>query len=129
MDFTSDYALSRLHEYAQLLIEKNKQKLGVFDVPPHKRKYVLYARKSTKDSKKQEKSIDDQVKECQSYAKTLGLRVVEVIREEESAKKSEQRDKFSEMLKNLTFGVYNAILCWHPDRLARNMKDAGQIIR
>jgi len=51
-----------------------------------------------------------------------------VITEEQSAKTAGKRDKFYTMLDNIEGGKYNSILAWHPDRLARNMKDAGEII-
>lgn len=91
-------------------------------------KYVIYARKSTKGKEKQEKSIEDQLKYCKEYASNKGFRVVETLSEEGTAQKSGQRDIFRDMLNNLYKGTYDAILTWHPDRLARNMRDAGEII-
>jgi DNA invertase Pin-like site-specific DNA recombinase len=101
--------------------EENSTKLDKF-------KFVIYARKSTKGKEKQEKSIEDQLKYCMEYASSKGFRVVETLTEEGTAQKSGQRDIFREMLNNLYKGTYDAILTWHPDRLARNMRDAGEII-
>ena len=39
-------------------------------------RYVIYARKSTDDPKRQARSIEDQVTECKNYAKIKGLFVV-----------------------------------------------------
>lgn len=50
------------------------------------------------------------------------------ITESESAKEPDIRPKFREMLNEIKKGKYEGIIAWHPDRLARNMKDAGEII-
>lgn len=94
-----------------------------------KLRYVLYARKSTEDETRQVRSIDDQIRDCQKLALELGLNVVgEPIRETKSAKRPGQRPKFTQMLKDIENKKYDAILCWHPDRLSRNMLEGGQII-
>ncbi|MEN9413002.1 MAG: hypothetical protein RLZZ342_89 [Candidatus Parcubacteria bacterium] len=96
---------------------------------PTKYRYVIYARKSTDDEEKQERSLPDQVHACQEYADNLDLEVVEIVQEAESAKTSDTRPRFREVLKNIAeHGKYDGIIAWHPDRLARNMKDAGEII-
>lgn len=91
-------------------------------------RYVIYARKSTDDSGKQERSIGDQIRVCQDSAERQGLHVVDVIHEERSAKMSENRPKFREMLDKLVTDEYDGILTWAPDRLARNMKEGGEVI-
>ncbi len=93
-------------------------------------RYVIYARKSTDDKEKQVRSLSDQIAECREYAERNGLRVGkdDVIQESESAKQADTRPKFRMMLETLKAGKYDGILAWHPDRLARNMKDAGEII-
>ena len=91
-------------------------------------KYVLYARKSTKDESRQVRSIDDQLKECNELIKRLGLNVVATFTEEESAKKPHIRPIFTQILKDLKSGKYDGVIAWNPDRLARNMLEAGQII-
>lgn len=91
-------------------------------------RYVLYARKSTDNSAKQERSIGDQIHECKTLAERAGLHVVAVLHEEHSAKLSGKRDVFHAMLASLSSGEYDAILTWAPDRLARNMKDAGEVL-
>ncbi len=91
-------------------------------------KYVIYVRKSTDEKGKQYRSLGDQKAECKEYAESLGLRVVEVIEEAESAKEAGIRIHFDKMIKDIEKGKFDAILAWHPDRLARNMKDAGTII-
>ncbi|MDB5162659.1 MAG: hypothetical protein JWN28_266 [Candidatus Saccharibacteria bacterium] len=91
-------------------------------------RYVLYVRKSTEDENRQVRSIDDQIKDCQRLAKDLDLNVVEVLKETKSAKLPNQRPVFNQMIKALEDKKYDAILCWHPDRLSRNMLEGGYII-
>lgn len=94
-----------------------------------KLRYVLYARKSTDDPKKQVRSIEDQVAECKLFAVRNGLTVVgEPVTEKKSAKIPDQRPAFNQILVDIRAGKYDGILSWHPDRLARNMKEAGVII-
>ncbi len=58
-----------------------------------------------------------------------GLNIVEIIKESKSAKKSNNRPLFNEMLENIRSGKkYDSIIAWHPDRLARNALEAGTII-
>ena len=91
-------------------------------------RYVLYARKSTEDENRQVRSIDDQIRDCVKLQKELGLTVVETIKETKSAKKPGQRKEFDRMLAGIRSRKYDAILCWHPDRLSRNMLESGTLI-
>ncbi len=93
-----------------------------------KLKYVFYTRKSNTDESRQVRSIPDQIKDGMALAERLGLNVVEVLKETQSAKKPHQRPIFTQMLKDIRAGKYNAILAWNPDRLARNMLEAGTLI-
>lgn len=92
-------------------------------------RYIIYARKSTDEKERQVRSLGDQVIECREHAEHKGLNVVgKPIPESESAKEPDIRPKFREMLNEIKKGKYDGIIAWHPDRLARNMKDAGEII-
>ena len=91
-------------------------------------KYVIYARKSSEDEQGQKNSIKDQIKECRQYAEIHQLNVVATIEESKSAKIANHRPRFNAMLADFKKGVYDGILAWHPDRLARNMLEAGIII-
>lgn len=92
-------------------------------------RYVIYARKSTDDPKNQKRSIPDQILECKEFANRNGLRVIgQPFTEKESAKKPNKRPIFRQMLEDIKRGKYDGILTWHPDRLARNMLEGGEVI-
>ncbi len=92
-------------------------------------RYVIYARRSLDESsEKQERSIPDQLHACRDLAGRLGVRVADHIHEKQSAKVSDKRKAFRDMLDAIIAGKYDAIITWAPDRLARNMKEAGEII-
>ena len=93
-------------------------------------RYVIYARKSTEDEEKQTRSLGDQLSECMEYVERQNLTLGRPthIQEAVSAKASDKRPGFRTMLDAIQKGQYDGIIAWHPDRLARNMKDAGEII-
>ena len=97
-------------------------------------KYVLYARKSTKGKNKknrerQEQSIPSQLKACKDAAnRDPKIHISKIIIEIESAKQPGARDKFNKIMEQIEVGVYDGIISYAPDRLARNMKEGGEII-
>lgn len=96
---------------------------------PKKIKYVLYARKSTTDDERQERSIPDQIQDClKSCVTPNGLNVVKIVEEKYSAKEPDVRPKFRAVIDDIKAGRYEGLIAWHPDRLSRNMKEAGEII-
>ncbi|MFA6594535.1 MAG: recombinase family protein [Candidatus Buchananbacteria bacterium] len=91
-------------------------------------KYYLYARKSTEDEERQKMSIEAQLAELADYAQKEGIEVIEKFTESKSAKKP-GRKVFNEMIAKIQASDEPVgLLSWHPDRLARNSVDGGQII-
>src|SRR3989338_2767954 len=90
-------------------------------------KFFLYARKSTDVEDKQVLSIEAQLTELRAFAKQENLEIVEELVEKQSAK-IPGRPIFNSMMERIETGEANAILSWHPDRLARNSVDGGKII-
>jgi site-specific DNA recombinase len=90
-------------------------------------KFFLYARKSTDIEDKQILSIEAQITELRAFAKQERLEIVEEFIEKQSAKII-GRPIFNKMISRIEHGDANAILAWHPDRLARNSVDGGKII-
>jgi len=98
---------------------------------PENLRYVLYARKSTTDETRQVKSKEDQVAECKERVvghDGVSLDENDIIKEDGSAKEPDIRPLFRKMLDDVISGKYDGIISYHPDRLARNMKEAGEII-
>lgn len=95
---------------------------------PSNFRYAIYARKSQNREEKQIRSLSDQLQECRDYAERNKCNVVEEIIESESAKEPGIRPRFAELMEKLIHGKLDGIIAWHPDRLARNMKEAGEII-
>ncbi len=91
------------------------------------KKFFIYARKSTDSEDHQIRSIEDQIAELQELAKKENIAVVDTLIEKQTAK-TPGRPVFAEMIKRLEAGEAMGILAWHPDRLARNSIDGGQII-
>ncbi len=99
-------------------------------LPKEKRRYVIYLRKSTDDEAKQVRSLEDQETECLALAYQLKITVrkEDIYKESASAKKSGNRPIFDDILLGFKTGKYQGLLAWSPDRLSRNMKEAGDII-
>jgi len=95
---------------------------------PVKVKYVLYARKSTESEERQVLSIDSQIKEMMQLAEREGLEIAELKRESHSAKETDQRPIFNEIVQEIKARKYNGILTWAPDRISRNAGDLGKIV-
>ena len=94
---------------------------------PSLQKFFLYARKSTDVEDKQILSIEAQLAELRDFAKRENLFVVEEFVEKQSAK-IQGRPVFNKMLDSIEKDRASGIVCWHPDRLARNSMDGGKII-
>src|ERR1035437_5478816 len=91
-------------------------------------KYFLYARKSSEDEERQVKSIEDQISELIDLAAREGIRITKRFYESKSAK-TPGREVFNDMIVQIYASKEPiGILSWHPDRLARNSVDGGQII-
>ena len=73
-------------------------------------------------------SIEAQLAELADYAKREHIEVIEIFTESKSAKQP-GRLVFNEMMAKIHANkVPVGIIVWHPDRLARNSVDGGQII-
>lgn len=90
-------------------------------------RYFIYCRKSTEDDDHQSISLESQYRELTRFAEGHSLNVTEVFFEQKSAR-TLGRSVFGEVLKRIVRGDANGIIAWHPDRLARNAVDGGQVI-
>jgi DNA invertase Pin-like site-specific DNA recombinase len=114
--------LTTIHEnrYGHLYQEINRAELN----------YAVYVRKSSEEeSEKQLKSIGDQILDIkEKILEPLKITHFRIIKEEHSAKEADTRQEFKDLLVDLRTGKYQGLIAWHPDRLARNMKEAGEVI-
>ena len=92
-------------------------------------RYFLYTRKSTEDKGSQERSIDDQIKDCEALIEREHLHILKpILKEEKSAKIENNRPKFSWMIEQIKAGKADGIIAWHPDWLSRNPLESAIII-
>lgn len=121
-----DRSIDDLAEYFKNTTEEIKNRI----LPLEKRNYVIYLRKSTDDEAKQVRSIDDQRDECKALARQLKIdpKRLTILEESASAKKSGNRPIFNKMLHDFQTGKYHGLISWSPDRISRNMKEAGEVI-
>ena len=83
---------------------------GVYMLPTtQKLTYFLYVRKSTDVEDKQVLSVAAQITELKEFATRMGIYIVDVIIEKETAKKP-GRKKFNKMLERIETGEANGIL-------------------
>jgi site-specific DNA recombinase len=92
-------------------------------------RYGVYARKSDDDKSVTEKSISDQLAELSLIMQRDGLNVLNgcTWKESKSAKVPRMRPLYSEMIRLIEEGTIDAILCWHINRLVRNMEEGGKL--
>ncbi len=121
------YTQQDLVDFLKTLYNAESEKTDATNI-----KYMMYARKSTESEERQVRSLGDQVAECRKVAQDKDIQLFDdptnPITESESAKEPDIRPRFRQMIDDIKSGKYGGILAWHPDRLARNMKDAGEII-
>ena len=92
-----------------------------------KPKYFIYARKSSESEERQARSIEDQLGIMWKTAQQSQFDVIAEFTESRTARKP-GRPVFTEMIERIEAGEADGILAWHPDRLARNAVDGGQIM-
>ena len=91
--------------------------------------YGQYARKSDDDKSVTQKSITDQLAELRFIVERENLLVVKTWEESKSAKIPYRRPHYTEMISLIEAGKINALLCWHINRLARNMAEGGLLVQ
>lgn len=84
---------------------------------------VVYARYSSHAQR--DVSIEQQVADCEAYAKMNGLRVVKVYADRHLTGMSDKRPQFQKMLRDAERGRWRFVLTWKVDRFARNRYDSA----
>lgn len=95
-----------------------------------KMNYGGYSRKSTESEDRQVLSITSQLDKNKEIADKLGVRITDAntFSESKSAKVTNNRPKFREMLDKIEAQEINGIIVWHADRLSRNAMDSALLI-
>ncbi len=122
----TQYPIDTLADYFANIQEGAKRIL-----PKEKQRFVIYLRKSTDDEQKQVRSLDDQRDECIRLARDVlkvTVREEDIFEESASAKISGNREIFDYILQGFRTGKYHGLIAWSPDRISRNMKEAGEVI-
>ncbi len=87
-------------------------------------KYFAYVRKSSEGEERQALSIPAQKDKLNEV---FGHLDIEFVEDKASAFKPFNRPNFAKMLETIRKGERAGLIAWHPDRLSRNEKDAGEI--
>ncbi len=84
---------------------------------------IIYARYSSHSQR--DVSIEQQVEECEAFAKYSGLRVVKIYADRHLSGTTDQRPQFQQMLKDAERSKWSIVLTWKVDRFARNRYDSA----
>lgn len=89
---------------------------------------AIYTRIS-QDATGQQLGVTRQLEDCRQLAAKLGWKVVARYDDNDiSAYSGKRRPGFETMLSAMKSGEFEAVICWHPDRLYRSMKDLERLI-
>lgn len=95
-------------------------------------KHIAYTRKSTTGEDRQMLSHEDQERDLLRIEKNEKLTVVErhTGKERGESKSAHKRGRpiFNHLMQQIEAGKANALLVWHPNRIARNAFDGGWVI-
>ena len=95
-------------------------------------KYIAYTRKSTTGEDRQMLSLEDQEKDLARLEQNEKLNVVLRFtgKEKGESQSAHKRGRpiFTHVMKLIEEGKANALLVWHPNRIARNAFDGGWVI-
>lgn len=89
--------------------------------------YGIYTRKSDDDRSVTEKSIREQLAECERLVERNNLKVVRTWEESRSARYPNRRTGYRELIAAIEVGEVQGIVCWHVNRLVRNMEEGGKL--
>ena len=89
---------------------------------------AVYTRNS-QDATGQRAGVTRQLEDCEALADRLGWEVTHRYDDDDlSAYSDGTRPGFEAMLKALADSEFGAVICWHPDRLFRSMKDLERLV-
>ena len=84
---------------------------------------VIYARYSSDNQR--EESIEGQIRECTAFAEKNGMTVLRHYIDRAYSAKTDNRPEFQSMVQDSAKGLFDTVLVWKLDRLARNRYDSA----
>ncbi len=109
----------------------NEDKLRM-KITEQKLEYIAYCRKSTTGEDRQALSLEDQERDLVKIEQSERLNVVERFtgKEHGESQSAHKRGRpiFTHVMRQIEAGKANALLVWHPNRIARNAFDGGWVI-
>ena len=92
------------------------------------RRAAIYARLS-EDRRRDELGVRRQLADCRKLAADRGLELVDTYVDNDiSASTGRVRPEFERLLADVNAGHVDVIVCWHPDRLYRRVRELERII-
>lgn len=98
-------------------------KKQIIDFDPDMQDAVIYTRYSSHNQR--DCSIEQQVADCEIFARQNNLRVVKVYADRHLSGTTDNRPQFQQMLKDAAHGRWAYVICWKLDRFARNRYDSA----
>lgn len=92
-------------------------------IEPEMQDAVIYTRYSSHNQR--DCSIEQQVADCEIFARQNNLRVVKVYADRHLSGTTDNRPQFQQMLKDASHGHWAYVICWKIDRFARNRYDSA----
>ena len=83
---------------------------------------VIYARYSSHNQK--EESIEQQIDECQLYAKENGITVTHIYADKAVSGRTDKRTQFQRMMRDAEKCAFDVVIAYKSNRISRNMYNA-----
>ena len=87
-------------------------------------KGVIYARYSCE--KQREESIIGQIRECEEFARSKGIEIVDIYKDEAMSATNANRPSFQRMILAARSRTFDCVIVWKGDRFSRNRADAAR---
>lgn len=84
---------------------------------------VIYARYSC--DRQKETSVEDQIRDCQAFALSNNIDVIDTYIDRAQSGRSDDRIAFQQMLTASDRGAFDCVIVWKLDRFARNRYDSA----
>lgn len=76
-------------------------------------------------SRQTEQSIEGQRRDCEAYARAHGMTILREYVDRHISGKTDDRPAFQQLVADSAAHIFDAVICWKTDRLARNRYDSA----